>query len=86
MSQEKINWRRRAERAETRYRELRREVESCQAISMGRIIELADTRHYAKQVRALLNEALEMMDSIEEAEAAANRIQAERRERAKNGD
>lgn len=85
MSQEKINWKRRAERAESRYQELHDEVESYRTARMGHIIELADTRHYAKQVRALLNEALEMIDSIEEAEAAANRIQAELRERAKNG-
>lgn len=77
MSQpEKINWKRRAERAESRYQELRKEVESCQLLSMGHIIELADTRHYAKQVRALLVEALEMIDAIEETEAAANRIRA----------
>ena len=60
------NWKRRAERAESRYEHLREEVQANRMRMMGDVVELADHRHYKTQVRALLVEAIELLDAISE--------------------
>jgi hypothetical protein len=59
-----INWKRRAERAESRYEHLRQEVQANRMRTMGDVVELADHRHYKTQVRALLLDAIELLDAI----------------------
>lgn len=59
-----INWKRRAERAESRYEHLREEVQANRMRAMGDVVELADHRHYKTQARALLFEAIELLDAI----------------------
>lgn len=64
-------WKRRAERAESRYQQLRDEVQSERARDMSVTIELADSRYYRTQARALLVEAIELLDSIADADTYA---------------
>lgn len=59
-----VNWKRRAERAESRYQHLHEEVQANRMRTMGDVVELADHRYYKSQVRALLWEAIEMLDAI----------------------
>jgi len=59
-----INWKRRAERAEARYEHLREEVQVNRMRVMSDTVELADHRHYKTLVRALLVEAIELLDAI----------------------
>jgi hypothetical protein len=64
-------WKRQAEKAEARYQWLRREVQSERARDRSIIVELADTRHFKTQARALLVEAIVLLDSIVDADEEA---------------
>ena len=67
-------WRRRAEKAEARYQKLREEVERSKANDMGNVIELCEHRYRTEQIRKLLVEAVNLIDSISEAQAESERL------------
>lgn len=68
-------WKKRALRAEARYQQLYDDVKAEQARDMGQIIEVAECRYYKTQARLLLIEAIELLDSIADADAEAQRIE-----------
>jgi hypothetical protein len=67
-------WRRRAEKAESRYLKLREEIEQIRAKDMGNVIELCEHRYRTEQVRKLLVEAVSLIDDISESEAESERL------------
>ena len=67
MSEEKLTvyqWRKRAEKAESRYQKLREEIETIRSKDLADAIELCDHRCNTEQVRALLVEAIQWIDNI----------------------
>lgn len=72
------DWKRRALRAEARYQQLHDDVRAARAQDMGMIIELADSRHFKTQARALLVEAIALLDSIADADTEAQLRQPQR--------
>lgn len=77
MSEERLTasqWRRRAERAETKYQKLRNEIELIRSKDFADTIELCDHRCNTEQVRALLIEAIQWIDNIRSSEEEAKRL------------
>lgn len=77
MSEEKLTayqWRRRAEKSESRYQKLRDEIELIKTKDFADTIELCDHRCNTEQIRKLLVEAIGWIDDIRNSEVEAKRL------------